>query len=150
MDARIMALKQRFSVQPLPAVPADAEERVDEALALVQTVQVDKARALAQSWRAYRKTTKTYNACLQAFIAADRQGDHEAAMEALRGALAQLEDRIALGVGLGVDAAPARLAIDNLVRVAGLLVGLGYPNAVELREKAIALRLAASAARAPQ
>jgi hypothetical protein len=151
MEARTMAIKQRFQLQHRPAVPADAEQRVDEALGhVVQTVQVEKAQVLAQSWRAYRKTTKAYNGCLRAFIAADRRGDRAAAMEALREALNQLDERITLSVALAVDAAPVRQAIDNLVRVAGLLEGLGYPDAVNLREKAIALRLAASAARAPQ
>jgi len=144
-----MALKHRFELfQPRGALSAQADASIDETLArVVQAEAPEEARALAQSWLAYRQTTKDYNARLQAFVAADRRGDRAAAMHALREALSLLDERLTLSVALGADTAPVRQAVDQLVRVAGLLEGLGFPGAAQAREKALALRLAAGAAR---
>jgi uncharacterized protein YPO0396 len=143
-----MAVKHEFAFQSASALSERADARLDETLArVVQTTAPEEARALAQSWIAYRQTTKDYNARLQAFLAADRRGDRTAAMAALREALALLDERLLLTVALGAETASVREAVDQLVRLTGLLEALDYPGAAEARNTALALRLAAGSAR---
>jgi hypothetical protein len=143
-----MAVKHQFEFQPRAALSERAEERIDETLAsVVQTAAPEEAQALATSWLAYRKTTKDYNACVRAFVVADDRGDRTAAMYALLEALSLLDERLTLSVALGADTAPVRRAVDQLVRLAGLLEALDYPRATQARDKALALRLAAGSAR---
>jgi hypothetical protein len=143
-----MAVKHQYELRPTGTLSERAEARIDETLALVvQTVAPEDARALAASWLAYRQTTKHYNACLQAFVAADDRGDRTAAMHALREALSLLDERLTLSVALNADTAPVRRAVDQLLQLAGLLEALEYPSAAHAREKALALRVAAGSAR---
>ena len=143
-----MAVKHQFELQSKSALSERAEVRIDETLAsVVQTVAPEEARALAASWLAYRQTTKHYNARLHAFIAADERGDRAAALGALREALSLLDQRLTLSVALGADITPVRRAVDQLVRLTGLLEALDYSGAAKARDKALALRLAVGSAR---
>jgi len=143
-----MAVKHQFEFQPRDALSERAEARIDEMLAsVVQTVAHEEAQPLAASWLAYRQTTKDYNARLQAFVAADDRGARTAAMHALREALSLLDERLTLSVALGADTAPVRRAVDQFLRLTGLLEALDYPGAAKARDKALALRLAAGSAR---
>ena len=142
-----MAVKHQLEFQP-PGALSERAERIDETLArVVQTVAPEEARALAASWLAYRQTTKDYNARLGAFVAADERGDRTAALDALRAALSLLDERLTLSVALGADTAPVRRAVDQLVRLTGLLEALDYSGAGKARDEALALRIAAGSAR---